>query len=66
MERKCFQGCNGSSWSTLGGSGSTITLGSVASNTNPQRSGDVTTGFYTAGAGLVDVSLRRNLRGARA
>lgn len=36
--------------------GTTITLGASATATNPQVSGDGTTGFYTSGAGHVDVS----------
>ena len=36
---------------TAGGSAATITLGTSASVTNPQRSGDATTGFYSGGGG---------------
>lgn len=35
-------------------------LGSTASTTNPQRSGDATTGLYSAGAGMVDVAISGN------
>ncbi len=47
------------SWLPLlssGGSGASLNLGSSAIVTNPSRTGDVTTGLYTAGAGLVDVA----------
>ncbi|MDX2028419.1 MAG: hypothetical protein SFW62_07265 [Alphaproteobacteria bacterium] len=33
-----------------------ITLGTQAANTNPQRSGDLTTGFFTSGANTVNVA----------
>lgn len=39
---------------SLGGSGGTITLGTSASATNPQRSGDAKTGLYSANAGELD------------
>ncbi len=51
-----FQGCDGTAWSTLAGGG-TVNLGTSVSAASPQISGDATTGFYTAGAGLVDVTI---------
>lgn len=36
---------------------STVTLGTSASVTNPQISGDATTGFYTSGAAKLDMSI---------
>ena len=47
------------SWTSLltsTGSTSTITLGTSASATNPQRSGDATTGLFSATLGTVSVS----------
>ncbi|MFZ0271009.1 MAG: hypothetical protein WAL34_04080 [Acidobacteriaceae bacterium] len=44
----------GSSWQTPG-SLSGLTLGTSTSVTNPQRSGDATTGFYSAATGTVAV-----------
>lgn len=41
---------------TTGGSAATITLGTTASLTNPQVSGDPTTGLFTSGANQVAVS----------
>lgn len=38
------------------GSGATITLGTEASATNPQRNGDATTGFYSPAADTVSVA----------
>jgi hypothetical protein len=43
-----LQYCNGSSWNSLSGGSSTITLGTSASATNPQRSSEAGTGFYSA------------------
>jgi hypothetical protein len=50
-----FQGCNGTSWITLAGS-SNLTLGTSASVTNPQRSGDTTTGLFSPATGAVAIS----------
>jgi hypothetical protein len=52
-----FQGCNGSSWISLGGGGSSATLGTSASVTNPQRSGDATTGLFSPAVGTVATSI---------
>jgi hypothetical protein len=38
------------------GGGAAVTLGTSASVTNPQRGGEVTTGLFSGGSGLVDVS----------
>ena len=47
----------GSAWNTLGaGNGGVVSLGTLASATNPQRAGDVTTGFYSAGVSTVAVA----------
>jgi Chaperone of endosialidase len=47
-----LQYCNGSNWTNIGTSGSSgITLGTSASATNPQRSGDVTTGEFSPATG---------------
>jgi hypothetical protein len=48
-----LQYCNDSSWATVEASNSTsgIYLGTSASATNPQRSGEVTTGFYSLNSG---------------
>jgi len=43
------------SW-VAAGTGATITLGTSASATNPQQSGDATTGFYSAAANTVSVA----------
>ena len=43
-------------WNALGGGASTITLGTSASVTNPQRSGDATTGFYSAAVNTIGVA----------
>jgi hypothetical protein len=45
-------------WAALatGGGSTTITLGTSASVTNPQRSGDATTGFYSAAVNTVGVA----------
>src|SRR5665213_930779 len=51
-----FEGCNGPTWITLGGGGGTVTLGTSASVTNPQRSGDATTGLFSPATGAVAVS----------
>src|SRR5262249_569508 len=48
-------GAGVTSW-VAAGSGATITLGAAANATNPQRSGDATTGFYTSGANTVNVA----------
>ena len=45
-----------SMWNPLGGSASTITLGTSASSTSPQRGGDATTGLFSASTGTVSVS----------
>jgi hypothetical protein len=48
-----------SGWQALGSGGggsSTITLGTATSATNPQRSGDATTGVYSATAGTVSIA----------
>ena len=47
----------GGVWTTCSGTSGSSTLGSSGSSTSPQISGDSTSGFYTAGAGLVDVSI---------
>ncbi|MBV8060881.1 MAG: hypothetical protein JO253_05070, partial [Alphaproteobacteria bacterium] len=39
-----------------GGGGGSSTLGTAIGSSSPYRSGDTTTGLYTAGAGLVDVA----------
>ena len=41
---------------TTGGSSSTINLGTSASTTNPQRSGDATTGLFSATTGTVSIA----------
>ncbi len=46
--------CNGSAWTSIGGG--SITLGASASATNPQVSGDATTGFFSPAASTVAVS----------
>ena len=49
----------GGAWQTLttaGGTGTTLTLGTSATATNPQRSGEAGSGFYTAGTGKIDLS----------
>jgi hypothetical protein len=51
-----FQGCNGSSWSTFTTGSSTITLGTSASVTNPQRSGDPTTGLFSDTTSTVEIA----------
>src|ERR1700730_6193478 len=51
-----FQGWNGSSWSNIGLGSTGVNLGSLTT-TNPSISGDVTSGFYTAGAAKVDVAI---------
>jgi hypothetical protein len=52
-----LQYCNGSSWTNIGtAGGSGITLGTSASVTNPQRSGDVTTGEFSPATGAWAVS----------
>lgn len=44
-------------WNALGAGGSnTITLGTSAAATNPQRTSEAGTGVYTAGSGLVDIA----------
>ena len=54
--------CDGSTtWQTLYGSGGTgigsgVTLGTSTTAANPARSGEVNTGLYTAGSGLVDIA----------
>jgi len=49
--------CNGSTWTTIGtASGSGITLGTSTSATNPQRSSQTNTGFYSAAANTVAVA----------
>lgn len=53
-----FQGCNGTSWITFSGSGGgSVNLGTSASVTNPQRSGDATTGFFSPATGTVATSI---------
>jgi hypothetical protein len=53
-----FQGCNGTSWASLGGGGSsTITLGTSAATTNPQRSGQADTGLFSATSATVSVAV---------
>jgi hypothetical protein len=53
-----IEGYINSSWSSLATTGNlnSIALGTAAAATNPQRSGQAGTGFYTAGSGLVDIS----------
>ncbi|HTB11092.1 MAG TPA: tail fiber domain-containing protein [Bryobacteraceae bacterium] len=52
-----LQYCNGSSWTNIGtAGGSGITLGTSASATNPQRSGDVTTGLFSPATSAVAIS----------
>jgi len=51
-----FEGCNGSSWITLGSGSSAITLGTSASATNPSSTGDVTTGLFSPATGTVAIS----------
>jgi hypothetical protein len=47
-------------WTSLtsggGGGGGSLTLGASATTPNPARNGEPTTGLFTAGSGLVDVS----------
>ena len=50
-----LQFCDGSSWNTFASS-NTITLGTQASTTNPQVSGDATTGLFTPAANTVAVA----------
>lgn len=44
-------------WVNQAGGGGAAIIGSSVTVTNPQLSGDATTGFYSAGAGLVDVAV---------
>ena len=47
-------------WTTLitsGGTTSTITLGTSASATNPQRNGQAGTGFYSDATNVVEVAI---------
>jgi len=43
-------------WQALGGAGITLPLGTSASATNPQRSGDATTGLFSPATGTVAIS----------
>lgn len=43
-------------WTSLGSGGGAITLGTSASATNPQRSGDATTGLYSSVASTVSIA----------
>jgi hypothetical protein len=55
-----LQYCNSTpAWTNIGTT-ATITLGTSATVTSPQISGDATSGFYTAAAGEVDVSISGN------
>ncbi len=47
-----MQYCNGTSWTTL----SPATLGTLATNTSPSRSDDVTTGLFSAAASTVSIA----------
>jgi hypothetical protein len=51
-----LQYCNGSSWITLAGSASGLDLGTSASATNPQRTGDASTGLFSPATSTVAVS----------
>lgn len=48
-----------SAWNTLGsgGGGGTITLGTSAAATNPQRSSEATTGLYSLNSGEIDLGV---------
>jgi hypothetical protein len=52
-----FQECNGSNWIGLGSGAATVVLGTSVSVTNPQRSGDATTGFFSPAASTVAVAV---------
>ena len=52
-----FQGCNGTSWTNLALGGSGTTLGTSATATNPQVSGDATTGFFSTTASTVSLAV---------
>jgi hypothetical protein len=52
-----FQGCNGSTWLSLGAGGGTISLGTSTSATNPQRTSEAGTGLFSANSGQVSVAV---------
>jgi hypothetical protein len=51
-----LQYCGGTSWITLAGTGAGLDLGTSAVATNPQRTGDATTGLFSPTTGAVAVA----------